>query len=186
MCVIWSYAGFSNVNYALAEVKNPQRVIRVAGPLAIGVVTILYLANVAYFAGATKEEITISVWLVAALLPKNIYGETAQQALSVFVALSALGNVLSVSFSQGRVNQELGREGILPFTRIWSSNKPFNAPLGGLALHWLICIIVIFALPPGDAYNFILNVLRTHTLPPLLLTHPYLPLSTSKSHTRSL
>ncbi|PPQ92637.1 hypothetical protein CVT25_007716 [Psilocybe cyanescens] len=158
--VIWSYIGFSNVNYALAEVKNPQRVIRIAGPLAIGVVTILYLlANIAYFAGATKEEITTSGRLVAALLFKNVYGEKAQRALSVFVALSALGNVLSVSFSQGRVNQELGREGILPFSRIWGSNKPFNAPLAGLALHWLICIIVIFALPPGDAYNFVLNVI---------------------------
>ncbi|PPQ92638.1 hypothetical protein CVT25_007717 [Psilocybe cyanescens] len=167
---------YNQVSYAIVEVKNPQRVARIAGPLAIGVVTILYvLANVAYFAGATKEEVTTSGWLVAALLFKNVYGEKAQRALSVSVALSALGNVSSVSFSRGRVNQELGREGILPFSRIWGSNKPFNAPLAGLALHKLFCIIVIFALPPGDAYDFVLNVLRTLSLPSSL-THPYLPL----------
>ncbi|KAF8987989.1 high affinity methionine permease [Cyathus striatus] len=158
--VIWSYIGFSNVNYALAEVKNPKRTVRIAGPLAIGVVTILYmLANIAYFAGATKEEIQTSGRLVAALLFRNVYGPRAERALSVFVAMSALGNVLSVTFSQGRVNQELGREGILPFSKFWGSGRPFNAPFTGLALHWAICIIVIFALPPGDAYDFVLNVI---------------------------
>jgi len=95
--VIWSYIGFSNVNYALSEVKNPQRTVRIAGPLAIAVVTVLYLlANIAYFAGATKEEITGSGRLVAALLFRNVYGPKAERALSVFVAMSALGNVLSV------------------------------------------------------------------------------------------
>ncbi|KAF9446966.1 high affinity methionine permease [Macrolepiota fuliginosa MF-IS2] len=158
--VIWSYIGFSNVNYALAEVKDPKRTLRIAGPLAIAVVTVLYiLANIAYFAGATKEEITSSGRLVAALLFRNVYGPRAERALSVLVALSALGNVLSVIFSQGRVNQELGREGILPFSKFWGSNRPFSAPLTGLALHWVICIIVIFALPPGDAYNFVINVI---------------------------
>ncbi|KAG6915813.1 hypothetical protein DXG01_009687 [Tephrocybe rancida] len=157
--VIWSYIGFSNVNYALGEVKNPKRTVRIAGPLAIAVVTVLYLlANIAYFAGASKEEITSSGRLVAALLFRNVYGPRAERALSAIVALSALGNVLSVIFSQGRVNQELGREGILPFSKFWGSNRPFNAPLIGLALHWIVCLIVIFALPPGDAYNFVINV----------------------------
>lgn len=134
--VIWSYVGFSNVNYALSEVKNPQRTIRIAGPLAIGITTVLYLlANIAYFAAATKEEITSSGTLVAALLFRNVMGANAERALSVFVALSALGNVLSVIFSQGRVNQELGREGILPFSKFWGSNRPFNAPLAGLFLR---------------------------------------------------
>ena len=77
--------------------KDPKRTVRIAGPLAIGVVAVLYmLANIAYFAGATKEEIVSSGRLVAALLFRNVYGPKAERALSVFVALSALGNVLSV------------------------------------------------------------------------------------------
>ncbi|KAF9552203.1 amino acid transporter [Agrocybe pediades] len=157
--VIWSYIGFSNVNYALSEVKNPQRTVRIAGPLSIAVVTVLYvLANIAYFSAATKEEITSGGRFVAALF-RNVYGPMAERALNVFVAMSALGNVTSVTFSQGRVNQDLGREGILPFSKFWGSNRPFNAPLVGLLLHWAICLIVIFALPPGDAYNFVINVI---------------------------
>ncbi|KAG6840356.1 hypothetical protein C0991_007213 [Blastosporella zonata] len=158
--VLWSYVGFSNVNYALSEVKNPKRTIRIAGPLAIGIVTVLYmLANIAYLAGASKEEIVGSGRLVAALLFRNVYGPQAERVLSVFVAMSALGNVLAVIFAQGRVNQELGREGILPFSKFWASNRPFNAPLAGLWLHWIICVITMFALPPGDAYNFVINTI---------------------------
>ncbi|KAG6882400.1 hypothetical protein C0993_010691, partial [Termitomyces sp. T159_Od127] len=158
--VLWSYVGFSNVNYALSEVKNPKRTIRIAGPLAIGIVTVLYLlANIAYLAGASKEEITGSGRLVAALLFRNVYGPQAERVLSAFVALSALGNILAVIFSQGRVIQELGREGILPFSKFWASNRPFNAPLAGLSLHWLVCVVMILTLPPGDAYNFVINTI---------------------------
>ncbi|KAG6817244.1 hypothetical protein H0H87_011301 [Tephrocybe sp. NHM501043] len=158
--VLWSYVGFSNVNYALSEVKNPKRTIRIAGPLAIGIVTVLYmLANIAYLAGASKEEIVGSGRLVAALLFRNVYGPQAERVLSVFVAMSALGNVLAVIFAQGRVNQELGREGIIPFSKFWASNRPFNAPLTGLWLHWLVCVITMFALHPGDAYNFVINTI---------------------------
>ncbi|KAF4459611.1 amino acid permease [Fusarium albosuccineum] len=158
--VIWSFVGYSNANYALSETKNPQRTLKIAAPVAIISVSILYmLVNIAYFAAVPKEEILASQRLVAASLFRNVMGSTAERALSVFVALSAFGNVLSVIFSQGRLVQELGREGILPFSRLWASNRPFNAPLAGLFEHWLICVIVILAPPPGDAYNFILNLI---------------------------
>ncbi|KAH7141438.1 amino acid/polyamine transporter I [Dactylonectria estremocensis] len=158
--VIWSFIGYSNANYALSETKNPTRTLKIAAPIAIISISILYmLVNIAYFAAVPKEEILASKRLVAASLFRNVFGATAERALSVFVALSAFGNVLSVIFSQGRLVQELGREGILPFSRFWASNRPFNAPLAGLFEHWLICIIVILAPPPGDAYNFILNLI---------------------------
>jgi amino acid transporter len=32
--VIWSYVGYSNANYALGEIKNPVKVLRVAAPCA--------------------------------------------------------------------------------------------------------------------------------------------------------
>lgn len=156
--VIWSYVGYSNANYALSETKNPTRTLKFAAPLALGTVSVLYmLANVAYFAGVSKQEILEAKRLVAASLFRNMFGESAERALSVFVALSAFGNVLSVIFSQGRLVQELGREGVLPFSRFWASNRPFNAPLAGLFEHWLITAITILAPPAGDAYNFILK-----------------------------
>lgn len=152
--VIWSYIGYSNANYALSETKDPVRTLKIAAPAAIGIVAVLYmLANIAYFAAVPKDEILSSGRILAASFFRNVMGESAERALSVFVALSAFGNVLSVIFSQGRLVQELGREGILPFSRFWASNKPFGAPLAGLFEHWLVSIIIMLAPPPGDAYN---------------------------------
>ena len=94
--VIWSYYGFSNINYVLSEVKNPERTVRVAGLVAIAAVTLLYiLANIAYLAGATKQEITTSGQLVAALLFRNVYGPQAERTLDVLIAVSSLEGVLS-------------------------------------------------------------------------------------------
>lgn len=88
-----------------------------AGPLGLGICAVLYmLANIAYFAGATKDQIRESGVTVAVLFFKNVFGTRAEKALSVIVALRALGNVITVTFASCRVNQELAKEGIpLPF-----------------------------------------------------------------------
>jgi amino acid transporter len=111
------------------------------------------LVNIAYFAAVPKDEILSSGRILAASFFKNVFGGTAEKALSVFVALSAFGNVLSVIFSQGRIVQELGREGILPFSQFFASNRPFKAPLAGLFEHWVVSVIIMLAPPPGDAYS---------------------------------
>ncbi|KAK7208521.1 high affinity methionine permease [Myxozyma melibiosi] len=158
--VIWSYIGYSNANYALSETKNPARTLKIAAPSALILVAILYLlVNIAYFAAISKEDIADSGRILAATFFYNMFGEKAERAMSVFVALSAFGNVLSVIFSQGRIVQELGREGILPFSKLFASNWPLNAPFMGLFEHWLVSVIIMLAPPPGDAYNFLLNVI---------------------------
>ncbi|OKP15224.1 High-affinity methionine permease [Penicillium subrubescens] len=101
--VIWSFIGYSNANYALSETKNPVRTLKIAAPLAIGTVGILYMfVNIAYFAAVSKEEMLESGTVVAAVFFGNMFGKQAEKVMSVFVALSAFGNVLSVLFSQGR------------------------------------------------------------------------------------
>lgn len=74
------------------------------------------------------------------------------------MATSAFGNVLTVTFAQARVNQELAKEGVIPFPKFWASSWPFRSPSTGLLLHWIPSFIVIVAIPFGDAYNFILDV----------------------------
>jgi hypothetical protein len=58
--------------------------------------------NIAYFAAVPKDQFLASGQIVAAAFFGNMFGSTAEKAMSVFVALSAFGNVLSVIFSQGR------------------------------------------------------------------------------------
>ena len=113
------------------------------------------------------------------------------QALSLFIALSTLGNLLAGHFIQGRgvlqyhelmidmstnpfssrflsVIQELSREGIFPFSTFFASNKPFNAPLAGLSFQYVLSCIFLFSVPPGDAYLFLVNCkagIINHSLP---------------------
>lgn len=160
--VLNAYAGWSNVNYVMNNVRNPVRTLKIAGPLGLGICAILYLlANVAYFSAATKTEIDASGVTVAALFFGNVFGSVAERALSVFIALSALGNVITITFAASRVNQELAKEGIpLPFgNKFWASNWPTGkSPLPGLIIHLIPSVIVIIAPPPNIVYPFILDV----------------------------
>ncbi|KAF3933929.1 hypothetical protein ABW19_dt0206063 [Dactylella cylindrospora] len=158
--IIYSYKGWENANYVLGEVKNPKRTLAISAPISVGGVTILYvLANVAYFAAIPKEELAKSEVIVAGIFFRNVFGNSAgARALPAFVALSNLGNVLAVSFAHSRVNQELAKEGLLPWSSFWASNKPFNAPAASLFLHWLVTVIVLVAPPAGPAYNFIVDL----------------------------
>ncbi|EGW32422.1 high-affinity methionine permease [Spathaspora passalidarum NRRL Y-27907] len=158
--VIWSYVGYSNANYALGEIKNPHKVLRLAAPIAFVSLGIIYMfVNIAYFAVVPKEEIASSERILAAAFFRYAFGNKAEKAASVFVALSAWANVMSVIFSQGRIVQQLGREGSLPFSRFFATSRPFGTPFVGLMQHWIVCIVTIVAPPPGDAYNFILNLI---------------------------
>lgn len=56
--VIWAFVGYSNAGYALSEIRNPIRTIKIAAPLAMLLVTILYLlVNIAFFAVVPKQEL---------------------------------------------------------------------------------------------------------------------------------
>lgn len=158
--IVYSYKGWENANYVVGELQHPRRTLAIAAPLAIGGVMILYiLANVAYFAVISKEDLATSEVIVAGVFFRNIFGEgAAARSLPVFVALSNMGNVLAVSFAHSRLNQEFGKEGILPFSPFWASIKPFGAPATALFLHWTVTVIILVAPPSGPAYNFIVDL----------------------------
>lgn len=53
-----SFTGYQNANYALSEVRDPVRTLKRAAPLAIVVITIVYLlVNIAYFAVVPRDEL---------------------------------------------------------------------------------------------------------------------------------
>ncbi|KAJ5728998.1 uncharacterized protein N7483_003506 [Penicillium malachiteum] len=165
---IFSYQGYDNLNAVcrqtllsetrasltiikvLSEVKNPERTLRIALPSAMGLVTVLYiLANIAYFAGVSREDFLGSNITIAATLFRNVYGESAAvKALPVLVALSAIGHLLSVAFADGTT----------PFPNLLMQNRPFKTPILALAVHLSVTIIFICAPPAGDAFNFVVDL----------------------------
>ncbi|KAI0752050.1 amino acid transporter [Fomes fomentarius] len=160
--VLSAFGGWSTVNYVLNNVRDPVRTLKVSGMLGLSICAILnFLVNISYYGAATKEEIVQNGITVASLFFRNVFGEKAQKALTTFVAISALGNVITVSFSAARLNQELAKEGIpLPLgNRSWASNWPTGkAPLTGMITHFIPAIVVILAAPPSVAYPFIINI----------------------------
>lgn len=88
---------------SLSETRDPVRTLKIAAPLGVTLVGVLYLlANISYFAAVPKDEILGSGRILAASFFRNVFGDKAERVLSIFVAFSAFGNVLAVLFSQGR------------------------------------------------------------------------------------
>ncbi|KAJ7741342.1 high affinity methionine permease [Mycena metata] len=162
--VLFSYAGWSNVNYVLNDVKNPIRTLKIAAPLGLGLCATLYLlANIAYFAAASKVDIVKSQVTVASLFFKNVFGVKAERALSVLVALSPNPSQIMIQSPacHFHVSSELAKEGVpFPFSnKFWASNWPTGkSPFPGLIVHLIPSIIVIIAPPPSVVYPFILDV----------------------------
>ncbi|ODM22473.1 hypothetical protein SI65_00061 [Aspergillus cristatus] len=157
---IFSFAGYDNLNMVLSEVKNPNRSLRIALPSAMGSITVLYLlANIAYFAGVSREEFLSSDLTIAASLFKNVFGESAgTKALPALIAISAIGHLLGIAFTVPRVIQELAKDGITPFPTLFMQNRPFRTPIWGLLIHFGVTVLFICAPPAGDAFDFVVNL----------------------------
>ncbi|THV52713.1 hypothetical protein BGAL_0071g00210 [Botrytis galanthina] len=158
--VSYSYAGLSNLNNVLNEVKDPVRTLKTVAPAALFTACSLYLlANFAYLSVVPLEEVKESGQLIAALFFERVFGDVGGRILlPLAVAVSAAGNVMVVTFTLARVNQEIARQGFLPYSKYLSSSAPFGAPLGGLIVHYIPSFLVIAIPPRGDVYNFILDV----------------------------
>ncbi|KAI9642721.1 hypothetical protein NHQ30_008452 [Ciborinia camelliae] len=158
--VSYSYAGLSNLNNVLNEVKDPVRTLKTVAPVALFTACLLYLlANFAYLSVVPLEEVKGSGQLIAALFFERVFGYIGGRILlPLAVAVSAAGNVMVVTFTLARVNQEIARQGFLPYSQYLSSSAPFGAPLGGLIVHYIPSFLVIAIPPRGDVYNFILDV----------------------------
>ncbi|KAJ5809608.1 methionine permease [Penicillium pulvis] len=157
--VIYSYAGLSNINNVLNEVQDPVRTLKTVCPSALLTAGGLYLlANLSYLLVVPLEEIKNSGELVGALLFERLFGNIGSTLFPLAIAISAAGNVMVVTFALARVNQEIARQGFLPWQKLLSSSRPFGTPLGGLIVHYVPSLLVIALPPQQDVYNFILDV----------------------------
>lgn len=121
---------------------------------------ILYiLANVAFFAAIPKEEILEGRTIAAGLLFTKVFGNNgAVRGLNFLIALSSFGNLIAVLLGQSRLIRECGRQGVLPWPRFWASTKPFGTPAGPYLTKWVLTVVVILAVPAGDAFSFITDL----------------------------
>jgi amino acid transporter len=99
--VTYSYAGLSNVNNVLNEVKEPVKTLKSVSLTALLTTCILYLlVNLAYFVVVPLDQIKESGELIAALFFEAIFGQgTGKTIFPLAIALSAAGNVMVIAFT---------------------------------------------------------------------------------------
>lgn len=56
------------------------------------------------------------------------------------------------------MNQEVARQGFLPFSHVFASSRPFGSPMGGLVVHYIPSLLVIALPPSASVYSFIAEV----------------------------
>lgn len=162
--VLYCFRGYSTANQVLSSIRNPVPTLQLAAPVALALVSTGYiLANVAYFLVVEAEDFRSSGVVVAGHFFRNIFGPVVgERVLPCFIIISAFGNIAATSFAQARVNQELGRDGLLPFARFFAGKQAdhrTNAPPSrGLLLHWIVSVFVIVVPPPGEIYNFLVEI----------------------------
>ncbi|KAF3940819.1 hypothetical protein ABW19_dt0203221 [Dactylella cylindrospora] len=158
--ITYAYTGYASANDVMNEIKNPVRTLKTAASAALATVCLMYFfVNLAYFSVVEGEDIKNSGELIAGLFFERVFGYSiGRRVLSLAVAISTAGNVFAGLFSQSRLNQEVARQGVVPFGAFFSSARPFNAPLAALSVNFIQAFFIIVATPPADIYAFILDV----------------------------
>ena len=175
--VFYSFAGLDNAGNVLNEVKDPVRTLRSVTSTAFITVCAMYtLINISYFLVVPLDEIKRGGELVAALfferVWKQLWKNSTSSSCGAFCCWKCHGGCfcngkqsLQSTFlsrftntRQGRVKQEIARQGFLPFSGTLSSTKPFGSPLGAFIVHFIPSFLVIVVPPSQNVYSFILEV----------------------------
>ncbi|KAI5966453.1 MUP3 [Candida pseudojiufengensis] len=156
----FAFSGWNSVHTVSNEIKDPVKTLKIAGPVSLAVMTVTYfIINFAYLKVIPDEEIVNSSTLVGSVLFEKILGETlGRHFLTFSIALCAGGNIFVVIYTISRVDQEVFREGYLPFSKFMASNWPFGAPLRTLILSCSITTLIVVGFPKGDVYSYMVSL----------------------------
>ncbi|GME81945.1 unnamed protein product, partial [Ambrosiozyma monospora] len=162
MKVVFAYGGTPYIFGVVAETnpKNTIKTFKYFVPLTLFAIFLIYfLVVTAYYAGIQDlEEIKNGGNVISALYFDKIFQtKSAKRAMCAFVALSAFGHMQTVYISHSRALRECGRQGVLPYPRLWTSVKPWGTPVFPICVTFIVNLIILLAPPPGDAYNFIVD-----------------------------
>ncbi|KAH8900565.1 hypothetical protein GQ53DRAFT_862956 [Thozetella sp. PMI_491] len=181
--IVYTYSGFEQPFYVLAEVRRPRKVFPMYTLIAMGLAVVLFvLVNIAYLCAVPHDLPEIAEQRnMAVVFFGEVFGdELAKRVMAGAIAISIFGNILVMTFTASRVKQEIAKEGILPFSLFFATShttplawcltrrkgKPDDelleqAPMAALGLHWLtstFLVAVTSMLEPGVAYSFLISM----------------------------
>lgn len=139
--VLWTYSGWHEAAYVVAEAKNHARNIPLALMLGTTIVTIIYLiVNLAIlsalgFEGAQQED-------TAAHVVERIWPRHGANVMNVLIMISALGAINGMIFTTARIYSEFGKDHRL-FKVLSHWSKRTKTPARALAAQCLVCVALI-------------------------------------------
>ncbi len=139
--ILWTYSGWHEAAYIVAEAKNRTRNIPLALILGTAIVTIIYLlVNLAYLVGLNFDDAKTSI--AAERLISLAWPGYGARVMDVFIMISALGAMNGMIFTTARIYTEFGRDHrIFKVLSHWS--KRMHTPVRALSVQGLICLVFI-------------------------------------------
>jgi APA family basic amino acid/polyamine antiporter len=140
--VLWAYDGYADLSYAGGEVKDPERNLPralIIGTVAI--VTIYLLANLAYLAVLSVEEIRNSP-LVAADVAETLLGRPGLVFISVTVMLSTWGTLTGSLFTSPRIFFAMADDGLF-FRSVAKVHPKFHTPHIAISINIVLGVIFV-------------------------------------------
>jgi amino acid transporter len=198
MLCMYSFSGFEQPFYVLAEIRSPRKHFAKYTVLALVIAIVLFLGvNISYLLVVDKDLVLNDATYksdLASLFFRNLFhgnNEQATKAMAALIALSIFGNLIVMTFTAARVKQEIAKEGILPWSlyiatsyttpygyyQRWRSRRPLaeheieHAPTAAFLLHWFTSVLlIVVTLPVKDPrYAYsALVTLYTYTIVGLL------------------
>jgi len=167
IAIFYAYEGWENATYVAGEIgafratvgrANSSATIRCGAVLAVCLVSVLYvLVAFSYYHACTYTQITDqnNDLGMAIHFAYGIWHST--RGLSIAIALSAVGNLIAVIYTNSKVKQAIAVQRILPFWQFFE--KDAENPRGALVLSWIATTIFILACPTSaDGYSFAIGI----------------------------
>ncbi|RKP07187.1 amino acid/polyamine transporter I, partial [Thamnocephalis sphaerospora] len=156
----WAYGGWNNLNFSLGELRNPKRNLPIATLSGVSIVTVLYiLANAAYFTVVPAATAFAGREILAGSFVNIVFGlHFGRVVLPTFISLSAFGAVSAMTFAVSRVIFVAAREGYFPASHVFGRLSRFGTPVNALIFNWCAIIIMMLAPPPGEAFDFLIDM----------------------------
>jgi len=140
--VLWVYDGWADVSFVAGEVENPSRnVPRVLITGTLGIIAIYLLANLAYLAVLSVDEIRASP-LVAADVAQRILGTPGASFVSVVVMISTFGTLNAVMITGPRIIYATAADGML-FKPLGKVHPRYGTPHVSIATVTAIGMIFV-------------------------------------------
>lgn len=156
----YCFAGWDTVHSVTSEIKNPNRTLKLAGPFSLLIALLCYLClNFAYVKVLSYEEIENAGPLLGSVLFSKLFGESiGAKFITVSIILSAGSNLFVTVYGVSRMNQEIFREGLFPFSAQLARNWPYNSPLPSLLVCGIVSCFWLYLLPAtGPAFDYLIN-----------------------------